>query len=156
MRRRWDITPQTPTGIAGWAQRVAGQAATGDPRVVTATTAAEAARETQRQVAERHSRERAGLRRQLLGDRAAGNLAAQVERWQERVATARRDLDTIEALPVAEAAQLIRVLAGQDRAQREAAEALALAERQARAARLHDLTIDHHDPPRRDGPSLGL
>lgn len=92
----------------------------------------------------------------MLGDRAAGNLAAQVERWQERVATARRDLDTIEALPVAEAAQLIRVLAGQDRAQREAAEALALAERQARAARLHDLTIDHHDPTRRDGPSLGL
>jgi len=36
MRRRWGDVPQTPVGIAAWAEAIAGQGADADPRVIEA------------------------------------------------------------------------------------------------------------------------
>lgn len=70
--------------------------------------------------------------------------------------TTRRDFATVEALPVTEAAQLIRDRAAQEQARRVAVER-ALAEQEVRAAQLHDFTrrpTDQQPPP--DRRRLGL
>jgi hypothetical protein len=76
--------------------------------------------------------------------------------WRAQVETVRRDLATIEALPVGEAAQLIRDRAAQEQARREAAER-ALVARKARATQLHEFT--RRPPDRGPAPpshALGL
>jgi thymidine kinase len=154
-RRRWGSTPQTPEGVEPWAVTVAQQAANADPRVTETQERAGAALQAQQHLISEQVRERADLRRRVLGNRPAGSTAqAQAVRWREQAATARRDLATIEGMPVTEAAQFLRTRAERQRAQREAAER-ALTGRQARAAQLHDFgqrPSDHGSTP----PDRGL
>ncbi len=154
-RRRWGSTPQTPEGVESWAVTVAQQAADADPRVTETQERAEAARQAQQHLPSEQVRERADLRRRVLGNRpASGSAQTQAARWREEAEAARRDLAAIQALPVTEAAQLVRARAQQEQAQREAAER-ALTERQARAAKLDEFSrrpTDHGSTP----PARGL
>ncbi len=137
-RRRWGSTPQTPEGVEPWAVTVTQQAANADPRVTETQERAGAARQAQHHLTSRQVRERADLRRQVLGNRPAGSSAhAQAARWREEAEAIQRDLAAIETLPVTEAAQLVRARADHEQAQREAAER-ALTQRQTRAAQLDD------------------
>lgn len=83
-------------------------------------------------------RERDALLRQVFGDRGSNNPREQAVQWRERAEAARRDLATIEALPPAEAAQLVRARAELEQTKREVMER-ALAERQTRAAQPQEL-----------------
>jgi hypothetical protein len=149
VRRRWGSTPQTPEGIEVWAITVAQRAANVDPRVTETQERADEARQAQQHLTSRQVRERADLRRRVLGNRPAGSSAqTQAVRWREQAEAARRDLRAIEALPVTEAARLVRARAEQEQAQREAGQR-ASTEREARAAQLHDFT---RRPPD-DGPT---
>jgi thymidine kinase len=138
-RRRWGRLPETLAGVESWAASVGEEEADADPRVAQTRQRANHARQEQQLINARQSRERADLHRQLFGDHMPRSAQAQAVRWRERVETARRDLAAIEALPPVEAAQLIRTRTAQEQAQRAAAERT-LAERQARAARLHVFT----------------
>ncbi len=138
-RSRWGRLPETPAGVEAWAASVARREADADPRVIETKEQTEQARHEQQQLAPRQAQERRNLRRQLLGDRAPSRAGAQAGRWRERAAAARRDLATIEALPPTEAAELLRARAEQEQAKREAVDHT-LAEREARAAQLHDFT----------------
>ncbi len=156
-RRRWGSTPQTPEGIEPWAIAVAQQAVDPDPRVTETQERADDTRRAQQRLADQHIRERSNLRDRLLGNRpAGGSPKAHALRWRDQAETSRRDLATIEALPVSEAARIVRTRAEQEQAQREAAEQV-LKDRQARAAQLHDFT---HRPlghgPTRPDRRLGL
>ena len=154
--RRWGSTPQTPKGIEPWAVTVAQQAANADPNVTRLQERVDEARQSQQRLTTRQSRERADLRRQVLGERAPSNPGGQASRWRERAEATRRNLASIEALPLVEAAQLIRTRAEQEEAQRTLAERT-LAGRRARAAQLDDFT--HHSPddgPTRPDRELGL
>ena len=152
-RARWHSLPETMAGVEAWATPVAHREADADPRVTTAQERAAEARQDQQRLIARQMQERANLRRQVFGDRKPSDPRAQAARWQERGEAARRDLAAIEALPPAEAAQLIRTHAAQEQAAREAAER-ALAERRARAAQLNSTprTRGHGPTP----PSRGL
>ena len=94
------------------------------------------------------TQENRALIAQAFGDRTPSSPRKLAAQWRARVETVRRDLATIEALPVGEAAQLIRDRAAQEQARREAAER-ALVARKARATQLHDFT---RRPPDR-GPT---
>ncbi len=145
---RWGRLPETPAGVEAWAASVARREADADPRVIETQEQAEQARYEQQQLAARQAQERQNLGRQLLGERAPSRAGAQAGRWRERAAAARRDLATIETLPPTEAAKLIRARAEQEQTKREAIERT-LAEREARAAQLHDFTRRPLD----DGPT---
>ncbi|MCC4250194.1 MULTISPECIES: MobF family relaxase [Microbacterium] len=145
---RWGRLPETPGGVEAWAASVARREADADPRVIETQEQAEQARYEQQQLAARQAQERQNLGRQLLGERAPSRAGAQAGRWRERAAAARRDLATIETLPPTEAAKLIRARAEQEQTKREAIERT-LAEREARAAQLHDFTRRPLD----DGPT---
>lgn len=62
----------------------------------------------ERDLTARHSRERRALNRQVFGDRTPTRPRQQAAQWRQRAEAARRALAAIEALPVTEAAQLIR------------------------------------------------
>jgi len=155
-RARWQTLPETTAGVEPWAVSVAQREADTDARVTAVQKRADEARREQQRLVARQMQERADLRRQVFGDRKPSDPRAQATRWQERAQTARRALAAIEALPVVEAAELIRYRAKREQAPREAAER-ALAERKAHAARLPDFTrhapSHGHTPPRR---GLGL
>ncbi len=131
---RWTRLPQTSTGIPAWAESVAQQAADADPRVTEMRDRADDARDEQQQLIARHARERAELRRHLLGSHPT-NAAAQASRWRQQAKTARHDLAAIEALPVIDAAQLINDRAARAEAERRAVEQLKVAA-EARATQL--------------------
>ncbi|WP_307812339.1 MobF family relaxase [Lacisediminihabitans changchengi] len=155
-RARWSTLPETAAGVEPWAASVAQREADADPRVIAAQERAHEARQKQQQLIARQIQERANLRRQVFGDRKQNDARAQTARWQERADAARRDLVAIEALPVVEAAELIRDRAEREQAQREAAER-ALAERKAHAAQRDDFTRrtpSHGHTPRGRGLSL--
>lgn len=159
-RRRWNALPQTTLGVEPWAASVAEQDTDADPRVIETRERAADARQERQRLTARHVQERKGLRRQMVGDRASGSVQAQVARWRARAEAAHRDLAMIEALPPAEAAQLVRARARaraeQEQAHRDAVE-FDPAVHQARAAQLHHFSRRPHDhgptPPDR---GLGL
>ena len=152
-RRRWGTLPETSAAVASWAASVAEQEAADDPRVIEARQRANDARHDEQQLTARQSRERVGLRRQLLGDRTADSAQTLAIRWHERAQKTRRDLAMTEALPPVEAAQLIRARAEQERARVDATE-LAPAERRAYAAPPVEFSrpLDHGAT----APGLGL
>ncbi len=138
-RRRWGRLPETPSAIEPWAASVAQPLVNSDPRVSEARELVGSTLKEQQQIAARHSREHAVLVRKLFGGSTPTDPRIKEARWQERGDAARGALAAIEALPPVEAAQLIRDRAAREQAQREAAEH-ALAEWQARPAKLHDFT----------------
>jgi len=114
------------------------------------------AKQEQQELAARHAQENRALLAQAFGDRTPSSLRKLAAQWRAQAETARRDLSTIEALPVIEAAQLIRDRAAREQARREAVERT-LAERKARAAQLHDFTwrpTDQGPTPPSRGPGL--
>ncbi|MFT4220180.1 MAG: MobF family relaxase [Microbacterium sp.] len=153
-RQRWGSIPATATSVEGWAATVAGREADAHPRVVEQRERVADAKQKQQELAARHTQQNRALIAQAFGDRTPSSPRKLAAQWRAQVETARRDLATIEALPVAEAAQLIRDRAAQEQARREAAER-ALVARKARAMQLHDFT---RRPPDRGPtpPSHGL
>ncbi|WP_447924573.1 MobF family relaxase [Georgenia muralis] len=118
MRRRWGDVPQTPAGIAAWAEAIAGRGADADPRVIEARQDAAGAHQQLRHLTMHHADARAALR-SSIGERptSVDARAAALRRGAEE---ARRLLAEIEALPVAQAAQFIRERAAQAVAARTA------------------------------------
>ncbi|GAB3039666.1 MobF family relaxase [Parafrigoribacterium mesophilum] len=153
VRRRWGGVPTGATGVQPWAEAVAGKRADTDPRVAQSRRHAQQTRREQHHLVERHLRESAVLCRRVLGSATASIASSRAAQWRIRAEQARRDRAEIEALPVSEAARLVR-----DRAARAEAE-LETAERTqtARAVRLGQFqpSSDHvRTVPERDAPGL--
>jgi hypothetical protein len=153
-RQRWGSVPATAAGVEAWAETVTAREAGSHPRVVEQRERMEEAKEGQRELAARHAQERRVLVRKMFGDRTPSSPREQAAQWQEQAETARRDLTAIEALPPTEAAQIIRDRAAQEQARRQALEP-AVAERKARAAKLHDFA-QRPTPQEPTPPSRGL
>lgn len=130
MRRRWGVVPQTGAHLSSWAEAVARQRADADPRVIEARQDAAHAARVLQDLTARHADERAALYR-LVGDgqRSSSTVQGRAAELRGGVDRARDGLAEIEALPVTEAAQLIR-----NRAAQAAAQEAADAARQARDA----------------------
>src|SRR6218665_2232776 len=135
VRRCWGGLPTGAQGVEPWAEAFAGKRADADLRVTELRQEAEQARREQNRLAEPHLRESVALRRQVLGSATPSTVSARAAGWRARAEQARHDLAQIEALPVAEAAQLVGELAARAEAERQAAER-AQAAREARAAQL--------------------
>jgi hypothetical protein len=135
VRRRWGSVPTGTTGVQQWAEAVAGQQADTDPHVTEAQKEAEHARREQRQLAQRHANARASLRQRIYGNQRPNDPAARAAGWRDLAQEARRDLAQIESVPVAEAAQLVRVRSALAKAERIAADQVKAAV-EARAVRL--------------------
>lgn len=154
--QRWGSIPATAASVEGWAATVANRETDAHPRVVEQRERITGAKQEQQELATRHTQENRALIAQAFGDRTPSSPRKLAAQWRARVETARHDLATIEALPVTEAAQLIRDRAAQAQAPHEAAER-ALAERTARAAQLHDFTRRPPDQgPKPPSRGLGL
>ena len=121
-RQRWGGIPATAAGVGAWAETVAGREADAHPRVVEQRERVNDAKREQRELTARHTQERRTIVRQAFVDRTPSSPRKIAAQWREQAETARRDLATIEALPVTEAAQLIRDRAAQEQARREAIE----------------------------------
>lgn len=89
-RRRWGSLPQTPDGINPWAATAAQREADADPHVTETREQADEARQEQQHLTCRQMRERANLRRQVLGNRTPSSAQARAARWRERAEVARR------------------------------------------------------------------
>ena len=121
VRRRWGDVPQTTTHLPYWAQAVAEQRADADPRVIAAQQVAEHADLEQQQLTTDHAAARSALRQSIGGGYLPSGLQARAAQLRAHAQRARHDLAQIEALPSAEAAQLIRDRAAQAEAERIAA-----------------------------------
>ncbi|TFD46365.1 hypothetical protein E3T55_17290 [Cryobacterium frigoriphilum] len=152
--RRWGSLPQCEVGIPAWAEAVARQRADTDPRVTDASRNAEQTQHELGHIAERHTDERAALRRRILGNLTPSTAEARAVQWRGHADQARHDLAEIEALPVTEAAQLIREWVARAQTEEAVAEP-AQTVRDARAAKLgqfHAQSIDQgRTGPERDG-----
>jgi hypothetical protein len=157
VRRRGGGLPNGASGVQPWAEAVAGKQADADPRVTETRQEAEQTHRQQHRLAERHLQESAALHRQALGSTTPSTASTRAAGWRTRAEQARRDLAEIEALPVTEAARLVRERAARAEAEREAAER-AQAARDARAAQLGQFrpSSDHGwtGPEHNFGPSL--
>ena len=102
-------------------------------------------------------REFAALHRQVLGSATPSTASTRATQWRTRADLARHDLAEIEALPVTEAAQLVRERAARAQAEKEAAGPAQVAH-DARARKIRSFrspATGHTRPgPERDG--LGL
>lgn len=148
-RARWSTLPETVAGVESWAASVGQREAGTDPLVEVALERAGAALQAKHQLAARQMQERANLRRQVFGDRKPSDPRAQAARWQKRAEIGRRDLAAIEALPVVEAAELIR-----ERTEAQQAAERALTERAARLHESHRWSVSPRRGAERGGLSL--
>lgn len=152
VRRRWGGVPATTTHLPFWAEAVAGQRVDADPRVIGAQQDAERAHLEQQELMADHAAARSALRHDIGGGHLPSSLQARTTALRAHADRARHALTEIEALPVAEAAQLIR-----DNAAHARAEGTAEAARQAPAkdvSRWHLPSPVHPGPGRGFGPSL--
>ncbi len=117
---RWDGVPQTTTDIASWAAAVARVHAESDPRVTEAIRDAEQTHLEQRRLAEQQMYEYAVQQRRLLGSSTSSAVSSRAAQWRTRAERARSELASIEALPVDDAAVLVRELAARAQAERDA------------------------------------
>jgi hypothetical protein len=155
---RWGGLPQTAVGLPSWADAVGHARADADPRAADANRGSEQAQSERRRLASRRADERAALRRSIPGQLPPSTVEAHAVQWRTRGEQARGDLAEIEALPVTEAARLIRDRAAQTDAERAAAERAQIARdaRAAKLARFRRPSIGHERPrPGRDH-GLGL
>lgn len=145
-RHRWGRLPERRESVTGWAHEAAARVADSDPRVVRARLQLAAAGQALRATLATQEDERAALRLRLFG--AAGRPIRPVEQiswWQRHIDAARRDLATIAALRVADAADYIAERAG---ARHEV-------EERARVVRARESDRGHSRYPSPDrGPSL--
>ncbi len=129
VRRRWGDVPHTTAHLAFWAEAAAELQVRTDPRVVEAQQSADRAHLAEQELKATHQEERSNLMNDVAGGHWPSRLAERVTELRGHVRQARRQLAEIDAMPVGEAAQLIR-----DRAAQAEAERLAEAVRRARGA----------------------
>lgn len=154
MHRRWGGVPETTKGILSWAEAAAQAQAATVPRMVAANRDAEHARGEPQRLAEQRAEERAALHGRIFEKLPPGGAEGRAAQWLTRAGQARRDLGEIEALPVTQAAQLIRDRAARVQAKRATAER-AQAARDAQAAKLGQFrTASNEHQPR--GPDHGI
>lgn len=122
LRGRWNSVPHSEAAIAAWARAAAEREVETDSRVVGARQEAEQAYRKRQKLAHRHTRARTALTRRILGDTTSRTAATRAIRLRSQAMKARRDLSQIEALPLAEAARLVRERIKQTEAHRLAAE----------------------------------
>ena len=115
------------TNVTAWAEFVAGQGADADPRVIHAQQDAARAHQQMQHLTGHHADQRAALQ-QSIGEWPL-SIEARATELRNGLEQARRTLTEIEALPVPDAAQLIRDMAVQAEAGR-----VVQAARRARAA----------------------
>lgn len=153
VRDRWGDVPLSTTHLPFWAEAVADQVLHADPRVIAAQQAAEHAHLEQRELTATHTAARSALWQGIGGGYLPSSLRARVTELRGHAQQSRDTLTEIEALPVTEAAQLIR-----DRAAQAEAERIAEATRLARGAdpgRWHSPAPVYPPYPERGfGPSL--
>ena len=154
MHRRWGGVPETTTGILSWAEAAAQAQAATDPRMVEANRDAEHARGEQQRLAEQRAEERAALHGRIFEKLQPGGAEGRAAQWRTRAAQARRDLGEIEALPVTQAAQLIRDRTARVQSKRATAER-AQAARDAQPAKLGQFRTASNEHQRR-GPDHGI
>lgn len=142
--------PQTTANVPLWAENVANAQADTDPRVGDANRDAEHTHREQQRRAERRADERAALRGRIFGNQPPGTAEARAVQWRGRAEQARGGLAEIEALPVTEAARVVRDRTARVEAERAAADRTQAA-RDARAAQLHQFQSPSSDHERR-GP----
>ena len=143
---RWGHAPLRRDGLPHWAQAVAGQRVDADPRVIEARQDTQRAQQQLQHLTARHSDAWAALWQTIGGAQRPSGAAARAAQCRTHADQARHTLAEIEALPVTEAARLVR-----ERASRAAAVEAAF---QARAA---DLSLRHSPAPaRRPGPERGF
>ena len=127
MSRRWSSMPNTTMALPTWAASTAGHVAENDPRVIETRQRAASEQERLHALHARQRRECDALRRSIYGRaRTAGGAATRAEGWARQAEEARRLLGQIEALPIDQAAVLIR-----ERIEVQKAAERALAERAA-------------------------
>lgn len=129
VRERWGDVPHTTTHLPYWAEAAAEQQVRADPRVIEAQQSADRARLDQQKLKAAHHDAWSTLVHDVAGGHWPSTLTRRVAELRDHAHQARRELAEIDALPVGEAAQLIR-----DRAAQAEAERLAEAARLARAA----------------------
>ncbi len=151
--RRWGDAPLTTTHLLYWAEAVTEQRVDADPRVIAAQQAAQRAHLEQQELTANHAAARSALRQGIGGGYLPSSLEARAAELRGHAQQARHHLAEIEALPGAEAAQLIR-----DRAAQAEPERTGEATRQAPAAdprRRHSSAPAYPPSPERGfGPSL--
>ncbi len=155
-RERWGSLPQSTGSMEAWARGVAQQHADADPRLIVADQQAENARTAKRELGDRQKAERAGISRRYFTRDPIGTYPgqeraeAELDRWHQRADNLRRDLDSIERLPVNEAAELVSQRRAEAQARREVAERT----RERRQSQLANTDLGPaRRPPQRPGPS---
>lgn len=153
VHRRWGHVPLTGTHLPFWAEAVVEQRVHADPRVIEAQQNSERAHLEQQELTAHHAAARSALWQNIGGGHRTGSLQARVTELRGHAHQARDNLAEIEALPVAEAEQLIRYKAA--RATAESVAEAARQERAAEASRWHPPPPMYQPGPQRDvGPSL--
>ncbi|MGD9430810.1 MobF family relaxase [Arthrobacter russicus] len=135
VRRRWGGLPTGAGGVEPWAEMVAGKQADADPRVTETRKEAQQVHREQGRIVGRQMRESIALSQRALAGSTPSRVIAHAAKLRKQAERDRGDLARIEALPVTEAAQLVRELTARAEAAQEVAER-ARAARDARAARL--------------------
>ncbi len=154
VRRRWGDVPLTTDHLPHWAQAVADHHADADPRVIAASRAADHAHQQLRDLTAQHADARAALWHSIGAGQRPSDLQVNATQSRARADHARRALAQIDALPVTDAAQLIRDRQAQAPTERIAVEAANRA-RAAEPARWRSPAPGHQpDPDRGIGPSL--
>ncbi|MHB1289868.1 MobF family relaxase [Georgenia sp.] len=127
VRERWGDIPLTTTHLAAWTDDAARRRADADPRVIEAQKAAERAHLTEQELMKRHATALSALWQGIGGGHMPSSLEARATELRRRAHQARQSLAEIDALPVAQAEQLI-----QQNATRAMTERLAETARKAR------------------------
>ncbi|KAE8764682.1 MobF family relaxase [Georgenia thermotolerans] len=108
MRRRWGAVPPAMVNTRSWAEAIAGRRADAHSRVVEAREDAAHAHRQLRGLTARHADARAALWRSIGDGQPPSTIDARAVELRRRADQARRLLAAIEALPITEAAQLLR------------------------------------------------
>lgn len=143
VRQRWGDIPLTMTHLAAWADAAARHRADADPQVIEAQKAAERAHLNEQELMKRHTTALSALWQGIGGNHMPSSLQARATQLRHRAHQARQSLAEIDALPVAEAEQLIR-----QNATRAMTERLAETARKARMPQARR----RHSPSRTQGP----
>jgi thymidine kinase len=159
LRDRWRDVPHSEAGMPLWAQMVAQREADVDPRLIEAKEQAKQTHQAASDAANQHTAEDATLSRRVLRGSHSRAVTVRIEKLRKQVAQDHRYLLQLDALPPAEAAQLVRERVVPVEVQRLVAEEARNAP-EARAAQLRHVDGPSYERGRghdsqREGPTLG-
>ncbi|UOR00403.1 AAA family ATPase [Leucobacter allii] len=118
---RWQSIPNSESGLHGWIEAVATRVASQTLKVIEARAEAAKAHQVAGEIALGQMNERQALRRRVLRNHRASEVATRVEALREQAKDHRNYIAQLDALPPDQAVELIHVRAAQE-AQRLAAE----------------------------------